>query len=431
VDNEEWEADYHDLKRSSRNTYGTGTCGVPVKFKQLRNFSFDILPKSTKGQGQGNEGSPDDNERHQQHPQRHRLPIVNSHSLGRVLASAETQLSDPPVFFFAAMPPKRTPQKSVNKKQSEAASARKTRFCARTQLAAKTADLGEICPDGSVEAVKTAEEGSQIQPEPDPSGSRGGHAGVKAQTGATVAPSQRLTTSPRKKGRFDQKSPDRHTGELHVLPGHGMEDVGRGNNGEENNLASCSFGSDTEYLAETYVLINSEVDQNGSLQQRVFCNQELLRRLRRHWMNSLWNVRCSFRSLLGTSWPGEQSFQIMIEDLLKHRETSQNNKPPLVLSADVPRLKHIAHKRMGYLRATYRLFKDTVSVTEKYSIALVKLHMTMCVKHYHTLIPQLDLIGTQWGVDIEDTLFYDDLISPQKLASNHRVKAASARKTRY
>jgi hypothetical protein len=93
--------------------------------------------------------------------------------------------------------------------------------------------------------------------------------------------------------------------------------------------------------------------------------------------------------------PREQSFQIMIEDLLKPRETSQNNKPPLVLSDDVPRLRHIAHKRMGYLRATYRLFKDTVSETEKDNIALVKLHMRMCIKHYHALIPQLDLIATQ------------------------------------
>jgi hypothetical protein len=37
------------------------------------------------------------------------------------------------------------------------------------------------------------------------------------------------------------------------------------NDGEENNLAYLSFGSDTEYLAEMYVIVNSEVKQNGSL----------------------------------------------------------------------------------------------------------------------------------------------------------------------
>jgi hypothetical protein len=35
--------------------------------------------------------------------------------------------------------------------------------------------------------------------------------------------------------------------------------------------------------------------------------------------------------------------------------------------------------------------------------------MKMCVKYYHALMPQLDLIATQWGVDIEDTLSHNDL----------------------
>jgi hypothetical protein len=128
-----------------------------------------------KGQKQEHEGDSDD-ERHQQHPQRRRLPIVDSHSLGQVLATAETLLSDLPGFFFAAMPTKRTPQKLASNKKVEATLVRKTR--------AKTAASGEILPDGSMEAAKTAEEGRQIQPEPGPSGGRGGHAEVKAQTGA-------------------------------------------------------------------------------------------------------------------------------------------------------------------------------------------------------------------------------------------------------
>jgi hypothetical protein len=79
------------------------------------------------------------------------------------------------------MPPKRTLQKLASEKKLEAASARKTGL----QLAAKTDDSGEISLDGLMEAAKTAEEGSQIQPEPGPSGGCGGHTEVKAQTGAT------------------------------------------------------------------------------------------------------------------------------------------------------------------------------------------------------------------------------------------------------
>jgi hypothetical protein len=51
------------------------------------------------------------------------------------------------------------------------------------------------------------------------------------------------------------------------------------------------------------------------------------------------------------------------------------------------------HKKNN-LRDTYRLFKDTVSETEKDIIALMREHMKMCIKQYHALIPQLDLIGT-------------------------------------
>jgi hypothetical protein len=103
----------------------------------------------------------------------------------------------------------------------------------------------------------------------------------------------------------------------------------------------------------------------------------------------------------------------MIADLLKHREASQNERPPLILRADILRLRHIAHKRIGYLKARYRLFKDTVSGNYRddigNKIALIKLHMKMCIKHYHALIPQLDLIATQWGVNIEDTVSQDNL----------------------
>jgi hypothetical protein len=90
-----------------------------------------------------------------------------------------------------------------------------------------------------------------------------------------------LATSPKKKGRFDQKLPDVYTGELHVPPAvqtpvHDMEDVGQGDDDDEgvnlrdlnssadtslitNGSASLSFGSDTEYSSETYVIVDAEV----------------------------------------------------------------------------------------------------------------------------------------------------------------------------
>jgi hypothetical protein len=57
---------------------------------------------------------------------RRRLPVVDSLSIDRILAQAETQISDPPGFFFAAMPPvQRTPKSTGKSKANLSASARK------------------------------------------------------------------------------------------------------------------------------------------------------------------------------------------------------------------------------------------------------------------------------------------------------------------
>jgi hypothetical protein len=163
---------------------------------------------------------------------------------------------------------------------------------------------GETRPEGLMGAPQTADEGGQIQPELDPSGGCGGHAEVKIEAwkratkdltanhllsddrgskdNSEVAESHDLIVRPKKKGKFSQKLANRETGERHVPPAvqasvDCMGDVGRGNDGEENNLvplslnsdpenlASLSVGSDTGYLAETYFIVDSEEKQNGSL----------------------------------------------------------------------------------------------------------------------------------------------------------------------
>jgi hypothetical protein len=68
---------------------------------------------------------------------------------------------------------------------------------------------------------------------------------------------------------------------------------------------------------------------------------------------------------------------------------------------------------MAFLRDTYSRFKDTVSETEKDIIALMRVHMKMCIRQYQTLIPQLDLIATQWGISIEAVLSQNDFGLPK------------------
>jgi hypothetical protein len=50
----------------------------------------------------------------------------------------------------------------------------------------------------------------------------------------------------------------------------------------------------------------------------------------------------------------------------------------------------------------------------------MKLYMKMCIKQYHALIPQLDLLATQWGISIEDTLSHNDFGSPKSEKKGQR-----------
>jgi hypothetical protein len=109
----------------------------------------------------------------------------------------------------------------------------------------------------------------------------------------------------------------------------------------------------------------------------------------------------------------EQAFKNMIADLLRRGHTGWNNNAPLVLRDDVPRWRNKANKRMAYLGDTYRLFKDTVSKTEKEIITLMRMHIKRCIRQYSALIPQLDCIANQWGVSIEDIQSQNDFRLPK------------------
>jgi hypothetical protein len=191
--------------------------------------------------------------------------------------------------------------------------------------------------------------------------------------------------NPNEKIRFDNKSPNGGAGERDVppvvqAPVDDMEDVGWGNDDEEINLSSLSFGSDKEYLAETYVIVNHEVELDGSFTMESLLRPRIIKAVMLALDQQFVEQRVFFLMFTRYFLARERSFQIMIEDLLKHRDTSQNDEPPLVLKNDVSRLRYIANKRMGYLRAMYRPFKDTVSKTEQDNIALMKLHMRVCIK---------------------------------------------------
>jgi hypothetical protein len=76
--------------------------------------------------------------------------------------------------------------------------------------------------------------------------------------------------NPNGRSRFDNESPNRGVSQLGVplglqAPMIGVLGVERGSDDDEINLASLSPGSDTVYLKKTYVILDPEVERNGSL----------------------------------------------------------------------------------------------------------------------------------------------------------------------
>jgi hypothetical protein len=294
----------------------------------------------------------------------------------------------------------------------------------------------------SKKGLGTALSGKTSKPElhclvirPDSSGGRGGHAGMRAQVGAKrnvtitqfipegVASTKKLATNPNGRGRFDNESPDREAGERDVPLRVQAPVAGVGNDDKEIGLASLSLGKDTVYRARTYVIVDPEVEQNGSLKVESLLKPEITKAIMAVLNEHFEEQRVFFTTFTRYLLDKERSFQIMIEDLLRHREASHNNKLPLVLKDDVPRFRLIANRRMLYLRETYRRFKDTVSEAEKDIIALMRVHMKRCIRQCHTLIPQLDLVATQWGISIEAVLSQKDFGSPKLERKGRKSKS--------
>jgi hypothetical protein len=85
-----------------------------------------------------------------------------------------------------------------------------------------------------------------------------------------------------------------------------------------------------------------------------------------------------------------KGFEVMIADLIHHREANQNGGAPLIIRADMPKLRLIEHKRMGFLKGIYRIFKDSVTPKDKVNVDIICISMKSWVRHYHALLPQLD-----------------------------------------
>jgi hypothetical protein len=411
-----------------------------------------------------------------------RLPVVDSILIGKILAQAETQISDQPGFFFGAMPVQRTPKSTGKSKANLTASARKRKGKPPPPKDGAPSSVGspqttdpkdtDTPPQpGGTEGSQPQQQappkkdscpggGSKQQEQQNPSlAATPGGSGKSKETpasgpqpsgGATAPPGPSTRLRPPEvvqkegvtpsqgsaKGNSPRKLPsDRNLSETRTKKLVGESDkrtdkamsddidtsVNSSASSDKND--SLSFGSDTDLLlGEMYAIIDPEVKSNGLLSFGSLLRPGIIQAVTQALDEDVVEKNVIFPVFTRYFSSKGKAFENMIADLLHHREANQNGGAPLILRVDVPRLRQIANKIMVFLKATYRAFKVGTDEEEKANADLIKVHMKIFVKHYHALIPQIDLIATQWGVTLEDTLSQDDLGSLRTEGSRQSIE---------
>jgi hypothetical protein len=112
---------------------------------------------------------------------------------------------------------------------------------------------------------------------------------------------------------------------------------------------SLSFGSDTDFLlGETYAIIDPEVKSDGWLSFGSLLRLGIIKAVTQALDEDIIEKNVFFPVFTRYFQSKGKAFENMIADLLHHREENQNGGAPLILRVDVPRLRQIANKRMGF-----------------------------------------------------------------------------------
>jgi hypothetical protein len=158
---------------------------------------------------------------------------------------------------------------------------------------------------------------------------------------------------------------------------------------KSSDSASLSFVSDTDFLSDVYVIVDPEVATNGTVVLESLLHPAAIKNIMAILDEEPEQQTVFFPTFLRYFVAKGKSYENMIADLIRHREANQNGGESLIVRTDVPKLRKIAHKRMGFLKKTYRIFKDSSATIEQADIELIRTYMKACVRHYHSLLPYL------------------------------------------
>jgi hypothetical protein len=326
---------------------------------------------------------------------RRRLPIVDSILIGRVIKTAESQIDNPPGFFFQAMPVARTPHgggQGSAKKNHQGSNKKAPPVITRKQRAAATKADAEAAKVAAQQLPAPAAAGPAEGRETDPGG--GHHKGD--QPGRTIPPrAGESGSSPTSSGNAEKDQGEGNSAELAKTPSSGLADSPRkrkasGSDKDEgakqtkrgtgskvtlaaetggrdsdhpieeggsspsdiSNSSLLGFGSDTDFLSDMYAIIDSEVKRDGSIVLESLLQPGAIQQVTQLLEAEREERRVMFPVFTRYFLARGRASENMIADLLNYRESNQNGGAPLNLRTDVPRLRQIAHMRMVYANKT-------------------------------------------------------------------------------
>jgi hypothetical protein len=99
-----------------------------------------------------------------------------------------------------------------------------------------------------------------------------------------------------------------------------------------------SFGSDTEFMADMYTIVDAEVRENGLLVLESLLHPGIIQDVTATLAEEVTNIAVFFPTFTRYFLAKGRSFEMMLADLLRHRESNQNGGEPMILRADVQRL---------------------------------------------------------------------------------------------
>jgi hypothetical protein len=98
-----------------------------------------------------------------------------------------------------------------------------------------------------------------------------------------------------------------------------------------SSVDSLSFGLDSEFMSDMYTIFDADVRKNRSLVLESLLHPGIIQDVTATLAKEVTNITVFFPTFTRYFLAKGRSFEMMVADLLRHRESNQNGGEPLIL----------------------------------------------------------------------------------------------------